>query len=294
MEQYNNLGEKCFDDILIYIRKKKPDIILWWHISIPSKAFERIIKSSNTKNIYYNWDDPFNYDLTDMSNKAKYIDMAFISCKETIGKYMNDGTKHVICLYPGFDPFIHYPLLEDNQIQKYECDISICCTNLYDSDMYAHQYIKRKDMIDNIYSNIGKYKYKFFIYGPLYLKELYPDAYKGLVKYEDTNLVFNYSKINICTHVLCDKDGYLNERVILILASGGLLFVDNIKGIEKELKHMGNCFIFDKEDYLLQIVSILADYNKYWLIRHNAYKLSKKYRWEKWADSIHNGIKILK
>lgn len=291
-QKYNDKHSKIEnykDDFIKYIQDNNPDVILWWYIGIPTDSFGDIVRNTNKINIFFNWDEPHNHSSCDLKNKAQYFDIVFVTCKETLSFYLENGTTKAICLYPGFSPEVHQPLLDKHV--DYECDISICCTNLYDNlNVFPNQYIVRKELVDTIYKNQKDHGYKFHIYGPEGFKRLYPESYKGFVRYNDTTKVFNYSKINICTHTMCDKGGYLNERVFLILGSGGLLFIDDIKDIDDTLQDGYNCVKINKERYIEQICDILKNYNNYIKIRKNGYIDSKKYTWDKWAENINNNL----
>jgi hypothetical protein len=154
------------------------------------------------------------------------------------------------------------------------------------------QYINRKELIDNLYSN--RDKFKFYIYGPKFLMDLYPECYRPYdiknnryeVPYHGLNKIFNNSKINICTHTHCQYDGYLNERVGLILGSGGLLYIDKIKGLENIYVDGVDCVYMRKENYIEQICEIITNYDDYYKIRNNGHEKNKSHTWDKWAKYI--------
>jgi len=273
-----------------YIKDNNVNIVLWWFINIPTTEFIHIKQVTNVKYIFFNWDEPYNWIPCDIISKMKYFDAVFVTCSETLQTYKNNGCAKAICLYPGFDPKKNYILtsIDMRLYNKYNCDISFCCTNLYDDPhLYPNQYISRKKLIDDVYIGQKKYGYKFNIYGPCFLNELYPDSYKGFTKYDDLNNIFNFSKINLCTHVLNNKDGYLNERVILIGGSGGLLLVDYVKGIENIFEINNEILVLDKHYYVDQIASILCNYDKYITIRKNLNnKCNLKFTYDVWAKSI--------
>lgn len=261
-----------------FILLNNPDIILWWFFNIPAENMKLICNSTKAKHIMFNWDEPYNWLLNDTKNKALFFDSVFVCSEEKFDDYIKYGTKHTHLLYPGYDTNIYYPITE----KKYKCDISICCTNLYIN--YPNQYIDRKILIDNIYNNQEKYNYIFHIYGPKSFENLYPKSYQGYAKYTDGNMIYNSSKINLCTHVQQNAKKYLNERSIDILGSGGLLFIDKPTDIESVLE---NCCVFiNKENYIEQIVDILKNYENYNIIKQNAYEKSKLYTWDKWASFI--------
>jgi len=281
------------------INENSIDVILWWYFSIPTSDMEIIVKACpSVKNIMFNWDEPYNWKDCDIQNKSKFFDAVFVTCAEKLNDYVKYGTKEAFLQFPGYDSSVHNIIINDDDddiVKKYTCDISICCTNLYDNDrLYPNQYIKRKELVDKIYECRKKYGYSFKIFGPEKFRDIYPESYAGFVNYQDTNKVYNYSKINICTHVQYNTYKYLNERTINILGSGGLLLVDKVDGIDEILTPNVECLILDKNNYIEQIVQILSNYDDYLMIRHNANAKSKLYTWEKWASNINEYLKSLK
>lgn len=287
---YYNGKKDYMKDLINLITNNNIKVVLWWCVNIPTNEFIEIKNKTNVKYLLFNWDDPFNWKYVDMINKMPYFDASFITCKYSVSQYLKNGCKYSQCLYPAFDPNTNFMIEKSNNsdYEKYSCDISICITNLYEStDMYPDQYIRRKILVDNIYLNQNKYGYKFYIYGPESLQKIYPSSYKGFVNYHDLNKVFNYSKINLCTHVLNNREGYLNERTILIGASGGLLLVDYVKGIEDIFKINKEIIILDKHYYVLQIVNILSNYHKYLGIKKALYeKCRNNFTYDHWSSVI--------
>jgi hypothetical protein len=293
MHWFQNFGiERMEEEMKQLIDGEKPDYILWWTLNIPAQNLQKIHKyNRKIKHLYFNWDEPFNYDLVDMKNKAKYLTHAFITCQETTTNYIKHGALNCYCVYPGYSKKIHYPHeMKDNKIFfkkiNYRHDISFVLTNLYDNkEIYPDQIVNRKKIVDTLYHN-QKGNYSFAIYGPEKFKNEYPISYQDFIKYEDTGNLFNQSKINICTHVIGNKKGYLNERIFLILASGGLLLVDPIPGVDDILVNGYNCIFIEENKIVSQIKHILKNNAYYDKIRLNAYKTAKKYTWDDWALRI--------
>lgn len=291
----NDRKNNYLDLLKEYILDNNIDYVLWWFINIPTDEFIWIKHETNVKYLFFNWDEPFNWKYDDLYTKSKYFDEVFVTCKETLKDYLDNGVNNALCLYPGFSNEVNYKIIniDFEDFNNYACDISICCTNLYeDEKKYPNQYINRKKLIDDIYKNQSKYHYTFHIYGPENLKYKYPKSYKGFSSYYQLNKIFNYSKINLCTHVVSDKYGYLNERCILIGASGGLLLVDSINGIEETFEPNKEIIILDKNNYINQIVNIINNYEDYIDIKNNLHKkVKEKYNYNKWAETISNIIK---
>jgi hypothetical protein len=288
--------EQTLDTLLQMIDDIKPNYLLWWILNIDANDLYTVVsRNKNIKHLYFNWDEPYNWKHCDLRNKAKYLDYAFITCNETVVNYINAGTKNAYCVYTGYTPKIHYPIWLDKDVPsqllikniEYKYDISFICTNLYsDKTTYPDQIVDRKKLIDTIYLNQKIYDYTFAIFGPENFKDLYPDSYKGFIKYNDTADIFNRSKINLCTHVVGNKKGYLNERIFMIMASGGLLMVDPIPGVEDILINGENCMMIDQNRIIRQIKNILSNYLYYNRIKINAYNMAKKYTWDDWGMRI--------
>ena len=270
-----------------FIEAENPDVILWWCLQLSDVDLEKIHKKTqHILHILYSWDDPFVWECSNHSKidkKAKYFDIAFISCEESVKLYLEHGTKEAYCLYPGFDREVNHKI--DNM--EYEYDVTIGVTNLYeDLGVFKNQYIKRKELIEEL----TKCKdIKFGIYGPEYIKTKFPDNYISFINYSQLNTMINKSKINISTHVT-NKLGYLNERCFLIMGSGGLLFVDPIIGTQEILKDGYNCITINKHNYINQIKDILKNYNDYSKVKSNALEFSNNFTWDKWAIFIDNKL----
>ena len=287
-----------YDLLIESIKINTIDLVLWWYIGTPYSKINYVVqRTPKVKHMLYNWDDPNGWEDRELAKKSKLFDCVFTCCKESVNKYLLNGAKNSFYLIPGYDPSINY-VITDNSVEdetKYECDISIVCTTLYEKDMYdMKQYINRKELIDTLYKN--REKFSFYIYGPRFLMEMYPECYRPYdiqnkkyeVPYCELNKIFNNSKINICTHTHCQYDGYFNERVGLILGSGGLLYIDKIKGLENIYIDGVDCIYIDKDNYIEQICQIIANYDDYYKIRTNGHEKNKINTWEEWAKYINN------
>jgi hypothetical protein len=289
----NDKDEKYLDVFIKFIVDNEIDIVLWWFINIPTDRFKYIKEQTRTIYMFFNWDEPHNWSYCDIEKKMPYIDKAFVTCSGTLETYRRNGCE-AFCQYPGYDPAINYIIETYNfdEYSKYACDISICCTNLYDDkSKYPDQYIERKKIIDTIYGAQKEFGFKFHIYGPGHFKKLYPGSYREFANYYDLNKIFNYSKINLCTHVLCNIPGYLNERLFLIGGSGGLALVDYVQGMEDVVVPNQHVIILDKHYYVHQIVNILANYSQYVRIRKQFNELCKtNYTYKEWGATIAHEI----
>jgi len=239
----------------------------------------------------FNGDDPMNIN-TDTLEKAKIFDLVLTSCEGSVSKYkIYSGVKNVLYNVHGYNPSYFYPLEdESDEVDNFKCDISLVCFNLFTDNFYKDQYIKRTDMINQLVKYSEEKGRIFKLFGPPMLKEYYPSNYECDVEYYRMNLLFNSSKINICTHPLQSKNLYISDMEMRILGSGGLLFIDKIKGIENFLSNGENCVLIDKNDYVNQIDNILNNYDDYQKIRKNGHEFSKNFTWDNWVKNIHTEI----
>lgn len=254
----------------------RPDLILVWHRAMKEELY-KVIRNKVKKIILFNWDDPHackeNYSIQFMKC-MKYIDKAYSCCLDTRNIYLSNGTKQWKYLLPMYGDF-HY----HDYDRQYECDVSLICTNMYDN--FDEQPMRRRDLVNLLYKNED---IKFHLYAPPHIGKQYPRCYKGEIPYEINRKVFSSSKINISTH--CTQgNGYVNERCITILASGGLLLVDNVKGISNIF---GDCSIImkDKSKVIQQIRDILKNYKDYEHLKIRGLDIVKKYHVDIWTSTL--------
>jgi len=283
------------DHMDAFIKTANPDIILWWFLDVPISVFQFI--KSNNPNIYYimyNSDDPHNINI-DTLEKVKIFNLLVTPCKEYINKYkIYCGITNVLWIPPGYDPNYYYPIVNLNageyneNKKKYECDINIYCYNILLNELEnQNQYVCRYNLINDIIEYCKNNGKTFKIYGPLAIKEYFKDNYCDDIDYFNFNKVFNYSKINICTHTYCNKSLSLTEYEMKILGSGGLLFMDKIKDIETFFEDDVHYVMIDKNNYITQIDKILNNYDNYTKIKCNGHELSKQYTWDNFVLKIH-------
>jgi len=242
------------DDILIeYIKSNNINICLWWNNRLKYDSVKYIIDNLNKldnidlKHYFYNW-DPYLYNYEDynciywkevVENTTKIyklMDYTFSCFENEINytkKYNLEYNKKINISYlpSGFNPSISNYIYDE----KYICDVSIVCTNIYDDKkMYPDEScnLHRYEVINKLYEN--RNKIKFFIYGNDNIKKMYPECYKGFVKYEDCNRIFSNSRINLSIHCLTESvhrfgnstHEYFSERVPQILGCKGLLMTN--------------------------------------------------------------------
>lgn len=296
-------NDNYVNDFKNKIVEDKIDICLWWNNSI---TYEDMILMINNDliNIFFNW-DPFlyHYHKYNTNNWTERIESKkkiyplmnhIFSCFETEIKYFPKLSIHYNP--PGFD----------NNVSKYErnddysCDISFILTNLYsDNNEFPTEAsnINRYDVVNAVYQN--RTKFDFHIYGPEFLKNLYPECYKGFIKYDDCNKVFSNSKINLSIHPIIkelnqknSKEEYFSERVPQILGCKGLL-VSNSDFNHILNKDKDYIYIDSTMDYINLFENIIDNYDDYNFIRINGYnKAIKNYNWLNWAKIIHETLII--
>ncbi|ARF10640.1 hypothetical protein Hokovirus_2_167 [Hokovirus HKV1] len=289
-DKINNYKE----DLANFVLKNNVDIVIWWFLDVPPDVFKYVKeKNKNTFFIMYNSDDPCNVNEITFE-KIKIFNMILTPCKEYLEKYKRiGGIKHVHFITPGYEPSIYFPCQKDEIDDKYVCDISMICYNLYD-DKFFNQYIPRKTLINDIIEYCKKNKKIFKIFGPDTMKTLYPDNYVDDIEYINKYKLYSSSKINIVTHPFCNKQLSLNGEEIPVLACKGLLLMDKIKSHEEIFINMNNCVILEKDTYINQINSILDMYNsnlkKINEIKNNGFKTASNYTWKLWVKNIHTYI----
>ena len=256
------------------------DMIIWWHnFDIINQNINIISKVKKTfpqiKNIILNWDPQLNFTKFNYNNIFKSFDN-ILTCNPRLSIYRPKCT----FFYPGYDPDVCFYEYD----QQYSCDVSFVGTNLY--TQYSAR-CNRKNILDKIYAQAGV---TLHIYGPDFLKELYPNAYKGFVPYDECRKVFSNSLINLNISPCDDEtinygdNHYFSERLPQIMACKGLVLSNNSFG---DFIRNGEHYIkIDNCNDILDIISkVKNDKIKYDKIRGNALilshqKLSWKYIYE--------------
>ena len=318
MDQNPNL----IQDLKNSIVENNIDICLWWNNSILFDEINEIIDFSKKinqteenknkqqfkiKHIFFNW-DPFLYDfykynvsnywkpLIDKKKEVyRLMDMIF-TCFEKEKQYFQSIPYKYKIYYnpPGFDKNASKYIYNEN----YTCDISFVLTNLYNNQQEFPQEatnLNRFTIVNKLYEK--RDTIKFHIYGPENFKHIYPECYKGFIKYDDSHIIFSNSKINLSIHPIIHElnsenssEEYFSERVPQILGCQGLLMTNsNFSNILK--KDEDYLHIHEEMDYIGLIENILHNYDNYKQIKINGYnKALLHYQWKNWANIIHNNI----
>lgn len=279
--------EDCLEHCIQSLKKSNPHVLLWWYVGVPVN-FIRAVKKELDKCFWIlnSWDDPYSFSLQNYDKKLKYFDLAISSCKSSVFDYLANGCKDAIYRPPGFDPAIHKP---ESDIQ-FEYDISFCCTTLYrNAKDYPSQLVSRYDIVKMLTKMPS---IKFGLFGPLEFKQEFPDHYIRFLNYEKTNEIFNKSRINLCTHVVGNQEGYFNERVPLVLGSGGLLMTDDVQGLKQIFRENEHCIYYHSLNELKdKVTEVLNYYEKYEIIKKQGHQCAlQNHTWTIWADAVH--IKI--
>lgn len=275
-----------------FIKSNEIDVVLWWFIDVNPSVFKLVKKNNpNTYFIMNNSDDPLNMSA-ELLEKAKIFNTIIVPCKENILKYkIHSGITDVLYIPHSFDPHFFYPLSNDESDDvDLKCDISFFCHNLFtDNTYYNNQYINKITLINDVITYGNENNKSVKIFGPPIFKSVYPNNYVCDLEYIKLNNLFNNSKINITTHPFQNKSCHINEYIMSILGSGGLLLVDKVKDLHHILTE-NECIYLDKTNYISQINDILNNYDNYLKIKENGHELSKKYSWEKYVEKIHISI----
>ena len=296
---------EIINDFKSIIENNNIKICLWWNNSIGYEIFIKMY-NKNLINILYNW-DPFLYDyekyncifwksIIDRKKKIyPNMDIILTCFEKEINFFKNLEIDYAS---PGFDKLISFYKFQ----KEYECDISIVCTNFYENINefpLGSTNISRSEIVDKLYEYRDEFKFK--IYGPENFKNKYPDCYVDFINYNNCNLVFSNSKINLSIHPLVNELNeentefeYFSERLPQILGCKGLLATNS--NLNKYLvKEEDYIFIDENTDIINLFRKILNNNKEYDKIRKNGYNKSiDYYQWDKWGEIIDNKIINLK
>jgi hypothetical protein len=211
------------NDLEKTIENINPSIILFWYnyemietfkIENINFNFMNWISNCKYKKILLNWDPSHNYRPT--SETVNNFDIIF--------GVINNNYKNYKYFTQGFNENYSY---KSEKISKYECDINFIGTNLYEN--YGNnKNCTRKQILDIITKDS---RIKCHIYGTEFLKELYPNNYKGYLKYNDCCKIFSNSLLSLNISPLNDlKDNtkyYYSERMAQIIGCESLMVCNN-------------------------------------------------------------------
>lgn len=279
--------ENVKEDLDEYIKREEAEYILWWFIDVEVEIF-KYIRERNPKKIIIivNTDEPINYS-EELKKKIEICDILYITSTKNIKEYKKINKKAIIEYMPvGYDEKKFYP--KNDVEDKYKSDISIMCRNIMEKKDFPEQYIERKKMIEKIIEYCEKNNKKFNIYGPILLRDTYPENYKGEIEYEKQNEIINGSKINLVTHSSYKDDKAITEFEMKILGCKKILLTEPMKGYDEIIK---NGYITYNENYIEIIDEILKNYEKYDKVREKGYEKSKNYTWRKIIEKIDMSIK---
>jgi hypothetical protein len=256
-----------------YLRTTAVDKILVWNRSISKSVLEAIRRTSETEMCLFNWDDPHSVRTGEILPNAQYFDKVFSCCREVEDNYLNAGAKAFQYLVPCFGSY-HFP----EHDPKFVCDVGFACTNLYKNFSTVRYELCQKLRDSDI---------DFHLYGPARIREEFPDNYKGYVQYHSSRRLFSSAKLSLSTHVE-NGLGYLNERDIDILASGGILLTDKVNGMEDELSdEQGRVYIELNEDPIPHIRELLKNIDQYAHLRERGRRLAEeKFSVERWVSTV--------
>jgi hypothetical protein len=260
----------------------KTDYVIFWHNTDACCHFIDILsiikENTNTKIIQINWDPNNNFEESTLK-VFRYFDFIF-SVNPKLVNYLRNEHNYNTAYHFNQTYSDEFSIRKKNM--KYNCDVSILITNLYLDDLWKNKKICRKKIVDNIYN------YPFInlhVYGPEFLKDLYPKSYRGFISYKNSNLVFSNSIVNLNISPVGDtltdfiddnKCYYYSERLAQILSCKGLAICD---------QDFGDFLIPNKEYILIDneedIVTLILDIKnnnkkKYDKVRLNGFKKSKE------------------
>lgn len=275
--------------------QQKPDVVLWWRAeTLDGNQFSILREKIPGKFIMYSWDDPYQWERHhEMPQKCPYLDVAFSCCEGSIAGYKRYGAKNAVYCLPGFDPEVHFPEEDD----RYKCDISLVCTNLYHGDSITRKnHISRLDLMNYIIQSFPMLDIR--IYGSENMRDAFGERYKGWISFNESRKVFYNSKINISTHIRPDGFKYLNERVGQIMGSGGLLLCDRVNGIDNIFRTYSTggaidsrceCAVFENiDEKLLYTINDIMDNNDFRksIASSGFLKAIKDHTWDNWARTM--------
>lgn len=320
--------DRYLDNLVRTAERVRPDALLFWYFGLTREEMQSLRSAMHSLEdpyipfVLFNWNDPYcwkNSIDVNIRDLAPFFDAVLTCCADVVPSYqslLHDRLKKRIAEHegeteaeteaedekgvgdlvrvhaPGFHASLASKMRQTHAgPDRFACDVVFACTNLYDSaQMYPEQRLNRRDLIEALYAAPD---ITLHLYGPERFKELYPNAYRGYLQYEDTYRVVRTARVCFTTHVVSqDVHQYVNERTAVILGCGGLLVTDVPLPAAWNDEVDGAKYFFEAGDTVQETVerirSLAAQpYDETEPIRERAVRVAARYlTWSAWSAQI--------
>lgn len=219
-------GENVRMDNYINKNTKKCDGVLLWYnydmienFTIKEINFNFIDFINKIRNDYkiinLNWDAQFgNYN----KDIPKLFDLTF-----GVNPFIKKEYDNYVFFNQGFNSKLTY---KTNENLRYKCDVSCVITNLYENYGDNKEFSRKKILDELVKSDLTVH-----IYGPDFLKTIYPNNYKSFISYSNLKDIFSNSlmtlNISPLNEIECDNNFYYSERMAMIYACECIMITNN-------------------------------------------------------------------
>ena len=253
---------EAIKDELVAALEAGVDAVFWWQAQTES-PYDFIMDMKDryprTKWVGQSIDDPHMIDQYEWGQPNAGIpafDLMVTCCESSMETYAERGVQTMLG-YPPCDADLHGKAAFTPTLA---CDASLVCTNLYPKATYPKVLVERADMLEAVAEIVGTenvhlYGYwgsKRFDYKRLGGK--WRPSFKGWIGEADEPDVYASSTVNLSTHVRPDGYKYLTERDVICTASGGLMLVDHVAGIEQCFEPSKEVFVWSDLEHLKDLV----------------------------------------
>ena len=279
--------EEATRRLVTWVRAEKITCLLWWWLPETEDVLRGLREAvPEIRLVLFNWDEPYVWErphCQEWSKQCRFLDAVAATCESSLVNYRMHGSPRTKFTRAGCDAVKFHPQPEPATIVW---DLVLICTNLYaDKTLYPNQLVDRTRFLCQLHED--EPTLRIAVYGPAEFKDVFGDMYQGWCPYEKLPGVVNSAHVNLCTHVTCFEEGYLNERVGQILCSGSILYIDQIRGSEDILQDGVNCVQIHPAKAREQLLTLLADKPKMQEIKNSARTTGLgHFTWSSWAKSI--------
>jgi len=236
---------KTYSNVLLnQIKEHKPDVYIcskgfkWGRFICPETNIA--IRKITKLNIYWSQDDPFFIPKFISLGMYRGYDIALSCSTEKFNVYIKAGIKPYL-FWPAWDSEVRQEcnINEKDKIDVIFVGTPYACTAIPRKDILL--WIAKQGLSLEIYGSntwisnnqVKKSDGTIFIQGDEKLKPYY----KGMhTDWRSLPNLFSKARINISNHVNLARM-YLNDRVFLVMGTGGFLMVDHNPGIEQVFAH---------------------------------------------------------
>lgn len=251
-------------------------IVIWWNwgLGLPPDILDGVRSYFPFPQqiwVLIDWDEPYAMFVSGRAQSRKHLwDVVFASATSVLDTFRVAGAIEVHAFVPASDD-VHYP----DPDREFRTDVAFVATRLYSEPGYL---ANRSAVLEALGAAADRGEFTLGVWGTPEVGSAAPRHFRGAIRYQENRKVWSSAKISLDLHAVGGFGGwYVNQRVTEVLASGGLLLVDD--SAEGPLTDMEDCVILrdlEPDAIVAKVKEILENYEYYEPIRKRGLELVQR------------------